>query len=197
MCWKRWILYLGWFSFVRIIGWMLMSSSWPSMLVKEWWITLCFVFQRLTSPPTIFKVWAISSFNHFLSEKLPCAPSCIRLNPIPAKVSPKSTQAPMFIHNDRLPKTSEMYSVKKLVNNTIALTMISPLPHLLRRVALKYESTPFFKWSKKGVPAVLNLMVLNCFVFFSSSQSYQTFTSRSNSMPYLFLTSVITAVLKA
>ena len=68
MCWKRWILYLGWFSFVRIIGWMLMSSSWPSMFVKEWWITLCFVFQRLTSPPTIFKVWAISSFNHFLSD---------------------------------------------------------------------------------------------------------------------------------
>jgi hypothetical protein len=66
---------------------------------------------------------------------------------------------------ERSPKTKEMYSAKKLESKTIALTMISQLPHLLRFVALKYESTPFFKWSKNGVPAVLNLIVLNVLGF--------------------------------
>lgn len=103
----------------------------------------------------------------------------------------------MLIPTERSPKTKAMYKAKKLDNKTIALVMMSQLPHLLRFVALKYESTPFFKWSKNGVPAVLNLIVLKRVGFYNEVQSYHTFTSRSNSMPYLFLTSVITAVLNA
>jgi hypothetical protein len=51
----------------------------------------------------------------------------------------------MFIAVESSPKTSEIYKAKKLESKTIALTIMSQLPHLLRFVALKYESTPFFK----------------------------------------------------
>jgi hypothetical protein len=71
----------------------------------------------------------------------------------------------MLIPTERSPKTRAMYKAKKLDKSTIALTIMSQLPHLLRFVALKYESTPFFKWSKNGVPAVLNLIVLNVLGF--------------------------------
>jgi hypothetical protein len=51
----------------------------------------------------------------------------------------------MFMAVERLPKTREMYRVKKLESNTIAFTIMSQFPHLLRFVALKYESTPFLR----------------------------------------------------